>query len=37
MHAKRGEELIKKWSIQFAKKYGKGYDATNLRKFPSFI
>ena len=37
IHAKRGEELIKKWSTQFTKKYGKGYDATNLCKFPSFI
>jgi predicted nuclease of restriction endonuclease-like (RecB) superfamily len=36
IHAKRGEELIKKWSIQFTKKYGKGYDATNLRKFRQF-
>ena len=33
IHAKRGEELIKKWSIQFTKNYGKGYDATNLRRF----
>ncbi len=36
LHAKRGEELIKKWSIQFTRNYGKGYDATNLRKFRHF-
>ena len=36
IHAKRGEELIKKWSIQFTKNYGKGYDATNLRRFRQF-
>lgn len=34
--AKYGNELIKKWSIEFTKKYGKGYDATNLRKFRQF-
>lgn len=34
--AKYGEELIKKWSIEFTKNYGKGYDATNLRRFRQF-
>ena len=31
--AKYGNELIKKWSIKLTEAYGKGYDATNLRKF----
>lgn len=30
------DELIKKWSIEFTKNYGKGYDTTNLRKFRQF-
>ena len=34
--AKYGDELIRKWSIQFTEFYGKGYDATNLRKFRQF-
>ncbi len=34
--AKYGNELIKKWSIKLAEMYGKGYDATNLRKFRQF-
>lgn len=34
--AKYGNELIKKWSIEYTKNYGKGYDSTNLRKFRQF-
>ena len=34
--AKYGNELIKKWSVKLTKNYGKGYDATNLRKFRQF-
>lgn len=34
--AKYGNELIKKWSIKLTEMYGKGYDATNLRKFRQF-
>ena len=34
--AKYGNELIKKWSVKLTKLYGKGYDATNLRKFRQF-
>lgn len=34
--AKYGDGLIKVWSVQFTEKYGKGYDATNLRKFRQF-
>lgn len=34
--AKYGNELIKRWSIDFKEKYGKGYDSTNLRKFRQF-
>ena len=34
--AKYGNELIKKWSIELTNKYGKGYDATNLRRFRQF-
>ena len=34
--AKYGNELIKKWSNKFTELYGKGYDATNLRKFRQF-
>ena len=34
--AKYGNELIKKWSERLTKAYGKGYDATNLRKFRQF-
>ena len=30
---KYGNELIKKWSIKFTEKYGKGYDYTNLTRF----
>ena len=36
LHARRGDKLIEKWSIEFTKDYGKGYDATNLRKFRQF-
>lgn len=35
-YAKYGNELIKKWSIKLSDTYGKGYDATNLRKFRQF-
>ena len=31
--AKYGNELIKKWSIDFINKYGKGYDENNLKRF----
>lgn len=34
--AKYGNGLIKEWSVKFTEKYGKGYDATNLRKFRQF-
>lgn len=34
--AKYGNELIKKWSNKLTEAYGKGYDATNLRKFRQF-
>ncbi len=34
--AKYGNGLIKEWSIQYTEIYGKGYDATNLRKFRQF-
>lgn len=31
--ARYGNELIKKWSIEFTKTYGKGYDESNLKRF----
>ena len=34
--AKYGNELIKKWSIKLTDTYGKGYDATNLKRFRQF-
>lgn len=34
--AKYGNELIKKWSMEFTKNYGKGYDESNLRNFRRF-
>ncbi len=34
--AKYGNELIKKWSIEYTKNYGKGYDYTNLTRFRQF-
>ena len=34
--AKYGNELIKKWSIKLTELYGKGYDATNLKRFRQF-
>ncbi len=34
--AKYGNELIKKWSIRLTNLYGKGYNASNLRKFRQF-
>ena len=35
-HAKYGNELIKNWSKELTKLYGKGYDDSNLRRFRSF-
>ena len=34
--AKYGNELIKNWSIKLTELYGKGYDATNLKRFRQF-
>ncbi len=34
--AKYGDELIKKWSIEYSKNYGKGYNRSNLFKFRQF-
>lgn len=34
--AKYGNELIKKWSLEYTKDYGKGYDESNLRNFRRF-
>jgi len=34
--AKYGNELIKEWSNDFTKKYGKGYDLSNLKRFRQF-
>ena len=34
--AKYGNELIKKWSVKLTEAYGKGYNASNLRKFRQF-
>lgn len=34
--AKYGNSLIKKWSEELVKKYGKGYDESNLRRFRQF-
>lgn len=34
--AKYGNELIKKWSIKLTELFGKGYNASNLRKFRQF-
>ena len=34
--AKYGNELIKKWSKRLTELYGKGYDATNLKRFRQF-
>ena len=34
--AKYGNELIKKWYKRLTELYGKGYDATNLRRFRQF-
>lgn len=31
--AKYGNELIKKWSVKFTEKYGKGYDYTSLSRY----
>lgn len=36
-YAKYGNGLIKKWSVEYTKNYGKGYDATTLRKFREFF
>lgn len=34
--AKYGNKLIKEWSAKFTKKYGKGYDNTNLSRYRKF-
>ena len=34
--AKYGNELIKKWAEELTKKYGKGYNYTNLVRFRKF-
>ena len=34
--AKYGNGLIKEWSIELTEKYGKGYDASNLKRFRQF-
>lgn len=34
--AKYGNELIKKWSIKYTKKYGNGYSYTNMTRFRQF-
>lgn len=34
--AKYGNDLINKWSISLTKDYGKGYDASNLRRMRQF-
>ena len=34
--AKYGNELIKKWFIKLTELYGKGYDASNLKRFRQF-
>ena len=34
--AKYGNELIKKWSLEFTKNYGTGYNYTNLSRFRQF-
>lgn len=35
-HSKRGNELIKKWSLLYTKNYGKGYDESNLRRYRQY-
>ncbi len=35
--AKYGNGLIKEWSEKFTKKYGSGYDASNLKRFRQFF
>ncbi len=34
--AKYGNELIKKWSQEFTKNYGKGYNVTNMKYYRAF-
>ena len=34
--AKYGNELIKKWSVKLTELYGKGYNASNLKRFRQF-
>ena len=34
--AKYGNSLIKKWSEELVKKYGKGYDESNLKRFSQY-
>ncbi len=36
LRAKYGNELIKKWSLKFTEKYGKGYSYTNMSRFRQF-
>ncbi len=35
--AKYGNGLIKEWSMKYTERYGKGYDATNLKRFRQFF
>jgi len=35
-HDTYGNKLIKTWSVELTEKYGKGYDASNLRRFRQF-
>ena len=35
--AKYGNGLIKEWAIQYTEKYGRGYDATNLKRYRQFF
>ena len=34
--ASYGNKLIKNWSIELTKLYGKGYDSSNLKRFRQF-
>ena len=35
-HDTYGNKLIKTWSVELTEKFGKGYDASNLRRFRQF-
>ena len=35
--AKYGDNLINEWGKKLSLKYGKGYDATNLKRFRQFL